>query len=51
MIAKKKRVSRNFVIKWSKSKNQDFNKDDKGWTKGERRKYDKGTEQKIKQIH
>jgi len=51
MIAKKKRVSRNFVIKWSKSKDLNFNKDDRGWIKGKRRKWDRSIEQKIKRIH
>ncbi len=27
MVAKKKKVSRNFVMKWTKSPNQDFTKD------------------------
>lgn len=51
MIAKKKRVSRNFDIKWSKSTDLNFSKDDRGWPKGKRRKWDRSTEQKIKQIH
>jgi len=51
IIAKKKSVSRNFVIKWSKSKDLNFSKDDRGWPKGKRRKWDRSIEQKIKQIH
>jgi len=33
MIARKKKVSRNFVIKWTKSPNQNFEKDNRGWKK------------------
>jgi len=51
MIAKKNRVSRNFVIKWAKSPNQDFKKDNRGWPKGKRRKWSKITEIKIKEIY
>lgn len=51
MIAKKKRVSRNFVSKWTKSENQDFTKDKRGWQKGQRRKWNKIAEKRIKKIH
>jgi hypothetical protein len=51
MIAKKKRVSRNFVIAWTQSPNQDFNKDNRGWPKGKRRKWTKETEGKIRTIY
>lgn len=51
MIAKKKKVSRPFVIKWTKSKDQDFTKDNRGWEKGKRRKWTKETERKIKKIY
>ncbi len=51
MIAKKKKVSRNFVIKWTKSPNQDFTKDLRGWQKGKRRKWTKETEKKIQGIY
>jgi len=51
MIAKKKRLSRNFVIKWTKSSNQDFSKDNRGWQKGKRRTWSEDTERKIKTIH
>ncbi|MFZ5559180.1 MAG: hypothetical protein ACOZAL_00035 [Patescibacteria group bacterium] len=51
MISKKKRVSRNFVIKWTESPNQDFTKDIRGWPKGKTRKYPEITEGRIKRIH
>lgn len=51
MIAKKKKVSRPFVIKWTKSSEQDFTEDNRGWEKGKRRKWTKGTEKKIKKIY
>ncbi|HID43139.1 MAG TPA: hypothetical protein EYP30_05070 [Archaeoglobaceae archaeon] len=51
MIAKKQRVSRNFVITWTKSANQDFQKDNRGWPKGKRRKWLKETERKIKIVY
>ncbi|MBU4580405.1 hypothetical protein KKB43_05315 [Patescibacteria group bacterium] len=51
MIAKKKKVSRNFVIKWTKSLYQDFDEDNRGWQKGKRRKWTKETEEKIKKIY
>lgn len=51
MIAKKKKVSRNFVIKWTQSPKQDFTKDNRGWSKGKRRKWNKVAEKRIKTIH
>lgn len=51
MIAKKKKVSRNFVIAWTKSPHQDFNKDNRGWQKGKRRKWPRETEKQIKTIY
>lgn len=51
MIAKKKKVSRNFVTSWTKSPQQDFTKDDRGWQKGKRRKWTKSTEKRIKTIY
>lgn len=38
-------------MKWTKSLNQDFTKDDHGWQKGKRRKWTKLTEKRIKKIH
>ncbi len=51
MIARKKRVSRNFVITWTQSPNQDFQKDNRGWEKGKRRIWTKKTEKRIKSIY
>jgi len=51
MIAKRKGLSKKFVIKWTKSPNQDFTKDNRGWQKGKRRKWTKEMEKKIKEIH
>jgi len=51
MIAKKKKVSRNFVIKWTQSSKQDFTEDNRGWQKGKRRKWTKETEKRIKRIY
>lgn len=51
MIAKKKRVSRNFVITWTQSPNQNFQRDNRGWKKGKRRKWTKETEKRIKSIY
>lgn len=50
-IAKKKRITRNFVIKWTKSPTQDFTKDARGWRKGKRRKWTRQDEQRIKDIY
>jgi hypothetical protein len=51
MIAKKKKVSRNFVIRWTKSREQNFLEDARGWLKGKRRKWTKGDEQRIRRIY
>jgi len=50
-IIKKKRLSKKFVIRWTKSPNQDFTEDARGWPKGKRRKWNKSIEKKIKSIH
>jgi len=51
MIAKKKRVSRNFVIRWTRSIDQDFSVDSRGWPKGKRRRWSKREEAIIRKIH
>lgn len=51
MIARKKRVSRNFVIKWTGDRNQDFALDRRGWQQGKRRKWTREDEIRIKRIH
>lgn len=37
--------------KWTKSPNQDFTKDMRGWQKGKTRKYSEMTINTIKEIH
>lgn len=51
MIARKKKISRNFVIQWTQSPDQDFTKDNRGWPKGNRRRWNKVTEKRVKEIH
>jgi transposase len=51
MIARKKGLSKKFVIKWTKSPNQDFSKDNRGWQKGKRRKWSRKTEKKVQAIY
>lgn len=50
-IARKKHVSNNFVLKWTKSQNQDFTEDKRGWPLGKRRKWDDRTIEIVKEIH
>lgn len=38
-------------MKWTKSPNQNFSKDGRGWPTGKRRKWNKNTERRIKAIH
>lgn len=51
MIAKRERVSRPFVSKWTEFPNQDFTEDNRGWEKGRRRKWTESTEKGIKTIY
>lgn len=51
MIAKNRKVSRDFVREWTKSTEQDFTKDHRGWKKGKGRKWSKLVGKKIKQIY
>ncbi|MFQ5772320.1 MAG: hypothetical protein ACE5HX_17425 [bacterium] len=50
-IAEQLGVSRPFVNRWSKDEVMDFSKDQRGWPKGKRRKWDQTTENRIKKIH
>lgn len=50
-ISKIEHVSRKFVMSWTKSPNQDFTEDNRGWQKGKRRKWNKLTEKRIDEIH
>lgn len=38
-------------MRWTKSPNQDFAKDNRGWPKGKGRKWAKTTEKRIREIH
>jgi hypothetical protein len=49
-IVKKERVSRCFVDKWTQSQDQDFTRDKRGREKGQRMKWGKTTEKRIKEI-
>jgi hypothetical protein len=49
-IARKEGVSRRFVDNWTQTPDQDFTRDNRGWEKGKGRKWDKSTEEKIKEI-
>lgn len=44
-------MSKHFVIKWTQSFDQDVTVNLRGWPKGQRRKWDKSTEQRIKMLH
>jgi transposase len=50
VIVREEKVSRGFVDKWTQSADQDLTKDSRGWEKGRSRKWDKSTEEKIKEI-
>jgi hypothetical protein len=50
-IARQKKVSRNFVIAWTRSPKQDYMRDDRGWPRGKRRKWDQTTVRRIRAIH
>lgn len=50
-IARGLGVSKHFVIRWTKSPDQDVTVDLRGWSKGHRRKWDDQTEQRIASIY
>ena len=50
-IAKRLGMSRDFVIKWTKSPNQNLGKDSRGWPKHKKGKWTKQTENRIEKIH
>jgi len=50
-IARRKRVSKRFVIDWTQSPQQDFTEDRRGWPVGKRRRWDSHTEKRIAQLH
>jgi len=49
-IADLMEVSTDFVVKWTESEDQDFTKDDRGWPKGQRRRWDKEIVRRVGQI-
>jgi len=44
-------VSRQFVLRWTQSPNQDMTCDDRGWKKGTPRKWTATTKQRIRRLH
>jgi len=50
-IAKKQKMSFNFVLKWTQKKDMNFTIDKRGWAKGKRRKWNKLTEKRIAMLH
>ncbi len=50
-IARELGVSKTFVIRWTRSPDQDCSLDMRGWTRGVRRKWDASTENTIRAIH
>ena len=50
-IVSKKRVSKQFVVNWTQSPDQDFTADKRGWPVGRRRKWDDKVEERIKGLH
>jgi len=50
-IAKQLKVSKNFVIRWTQSMDQDVTIDHRGWPKGRRRRWPQETEGRIALLH
>lgn len=50
-IAVKKRVSKHFVIKWTKTPFQDYEEDKRGWPMGQTRKWNEQTKANIAKLH
>ena len=50
-IGRKKRLSKRFVMRWTQSPQQDFNRDHRGWPMGQRRKWTQQTEDRIAHLH
>ena len=44
-------MSKHFVIQWTQSPEQDFSHDERGWPRGQRRKWSELTEERIRHIH
>ena len=50
-IMEKERVSKPFVIRWTKSPDQDFSDDNRGWPKGKPRYFSEDTVDRIQKIY
>ena len=50
-IAKRQKVTKKFVIKWTRTPEQDFLRDDRGWKMGQGRKWDEADRWRIQIIH
>jgi hypothetical protein len=50
-IMEKERVSKPFVIRWTRSPDQDFTDDIRGWPKGKPRYFSEDTAERIKKIY
>jgi len=50
-IARMTKTTRKFVGRWTKSPNQNFTEDNRGWKKGMKRKWTKTTETRIQEIY
>jgi transposase len=50
-IARRLRVTKKFVIRWTRSIEQDFSIDGRGWKMGQGRKWDNDDRQRIQKIH
>jgi transposase len=50
-IARRLGVTKKFVIKWTRSIEQDFSMDARGWKMGQGRKWDEAVRQRIESIH
>lgn len=52
-IAKKKRISKHFVLKWTKEdlKDHDFASDNRGWPMGKLRKWNEDALKRVKELH
>lgn len=50
-IAKRERVAKKFVIKWTQAPEQDFLRDERGWKMGQGRKWNDDVRRRIQLIH
>lgn len=50
-IARRERVGKKFVMRWTQSEDQDLTADARGWPKGVARSWDQATEKRIVSLH